>query len=160
MAIATATRTVTLNAAFLQEIKDDNRHLRDLRKAIRALISNRTLVAGHLPRLLALLEEFRDQLAMHFSLEEAYGYFDDAVDVAPRLSEAVDRLRSQHSDLFGILVHLVGDAESLLRHQRSDEQLDEFIERVQDFDSALSDHELRESQLMMEAMDRDLGGEG
>lgn len=158
--IATATRTITINAAFLQEIKDDNRHLQDVRKAIRALLQNRSLVASHLTRLLVLLEEFRDQLAMHFTLEEAFGYFEDAIDVAPRLSESVERLRAQHADLFGMLVHLVAEAESLLTHRASTEHIDALIERLQDFDSALSDHELQESQLMLEALDTDIGGEG
>jgi len=33
------------------------------------------------------LSELRDQLALHFALEEAYGYFDEPLHVAPQLAE-------------------------------------------------------------------------
>ena len=155
-----STRTLTINPAFLQEIKDDNRHLRDLRTALKALIANTTVLNGHRSRLVILLNELRDQLAFHFALEEAYGYFDDAVDIAPRLTATAEKLRSQHSVLFATLVDIVADAEDTERDGFSSERFNRVVKRVRDFDAALSEHEADETTVIFEAMDRDIGGEG
>ena len=90
--MVTAQRTLTINAAFLHEIKEDNRELRHLLDdccgaAGAAASGGSRIAAGG-----QLLGKLRDQLAMHFSLEEAYGYFDDAIDVAPRLSRQAECL--------------------------------------------------------------------
>ena len=37
---------------------------------------------------------------MHFALEDAYGYFEDAVAEAPRLSDMAEQLHSEHDGLF------------------------------------------------------------
>jgi len=158
--VTNSTRTLTINPAFLQEIKDDNRHLRDLRTALKALITNTAVLNGHRRRLVTLLNELCDQLAFHFALEEAYGYFDDAVDIAPRLTAIAEKLRSQHSVLFTTLVDIVVDAEDAERNGFPSERFDNIVERVRDFDDALSEHEADETTVIFEAMDRDIGGEG
>ena len=88
--MVTAQRTLTINAAFLQEIKEDNRELRQLLDDCAALLSRPHQAGVELRRVSQLFGKLRDQLAMHFSLEEAYGYFDDAIDVAPRLSRQAE----------------------------------------------------------------------
>ena len=71
------TRTVAVNAAFLQEIKEDNRLVRDfLQQALDLLSVPRRVPAR---RIVNKLWQVRDQLAMHFALEDAYGYFEDAI---------------------------------------------------------------------------------
>ena len=104
---------MTVNAAFLQDLKDDNIHLRELLAAVHEALSNptgRPIRSGVLAELLGRL---RDQLATHFSLEEFFGYFDEAVDVAPRLSVQADILRTQHQTLFSEICDIVEDAEGL-----------------------------------------------
>ena len=106
--------TVTVNAAFLQEIKEDNRELRRLLLSASNLTSEPANDRSTVKRWVEVLSELRDQLAMHFSLEEAYGYFDDAIDVAPRLSQQAAALRNQHEELFRVICSLVDSAERLL----------------------------------------------
>ncbi len=116
--MATVTRTTTINAAFLKEIKEDNTDLR------RQLSRTRELLSGEpsciRPReLVEMLGELRDQFALHFSLEEAYGYFEDAVDGAPWLHRQAEALRAEHRHLFLELCHLEDEAERLLYHETS-----------------------------------------
>ncbi len=104
----TSTSRVTLNPAFLQEIKEDHRTFYRLLAAARHHL-------GHLggywrdrtPRAMVdLLERVRDRLAMHLALEEAYGYFEDPVWTEPQISIPAQRLREEHRILYGDLHHL------------------------------------------------------
>ena len=83
--MAIVSKTVTVNAAFLLEIKEDDRRLRCLLGELLSAFGAPSGRVASPSRLAELLVAVRDQLAMHFSLEEAYGYFDDPVSVAPRL---------------------------------------------------------------------------
>jgi predicted nuclease with TOPRIM domain len=155
--MATVASTVTVNAAFLQEIKDDNIRLH-------ALLGETRLVAEQLPvlhddvsRFCDLINELRDQIAMHFALEEAYGYFDDAVCEAPRLSERAGELRAEHGELFVTLCDLVDDAERL-RYNHNRKRLRRMVScRFVDFHQQLQDHESRENELIFDAFDDDIG---
>jgi hypothetical protein len=84
MAVSTLTSTVTVNAAFLQEIKEVNHELWQLLADLRHRCQ-RPMAPGSCRSLVEKLCQLRDQLALHFALEEAYGYFEDPVDVAPQL---------------------------------------------------------------------------
>ena len=77
--MAIAMRTVSINPAFLREIKDDHHELRQLMHHTSAMLDHSGPEEIDYPRLVELLTKLRDQLAMHFSLEEAYGYFEDAI---------------------------------------------------------------------------------
>jgi len=95
----TRTRQVVVNAAFLKDIKDDSRDLKVLMDRIQLVSYPLPTAINHWPELIRLFGDLRDQLAMHFSLEEAYGYFDDAIVTAPQLSVTAECLRSQHSPM-------------------------------------------------------------
>ena len=154
----TATRTVTINAAFLQEIKQDNIELRQLVASLAGLLiqprpqrmQNWRQVAEDLGRL-------RDQLAMHFALEEAFGYFEDAVDVAPRLSTRAETLRAEHDRFFLHVCDLVELAERLLYHEQPPRQMAAVMQGFQQFHADFSRHEAQERELIMEAFDEDIG---
>ena len=96
----TSTRRLTVNAAFLKDIKDDNRDLKILLDRLRPLAQHTQTACNHWVELIDLMGQLRDQLALHFSLEEAYGYFDEAIVTAPELSTTAECLRSEHSKLF------------------------------------------------------------
>ena len=94
------TVTVTVNAAFLQELKEDNEELRGLMAEFSALCVPRPYLRISRSRLASLLARLRDELAMHFSLEDVYGYFERPAAVTPQLSERACRLRAQHAKLY------------------------------------------------------------
>jgi hypothetical protein len=117
----------------------------------------RPLAPGACRHLIDKLCLLRDQLALHFSLEEAYGYFEDPVDVAPRLGRQADQLRNEHKGLYLDLCELVDRCERMFY----DEQYaalalwigPEFLE----FDLRLRSHEERETELILAAYDDDIG---
>jgi len=155
--MVTAQRTLTINAAFLQEIKEDNRELRHLLDESAALME-RLRGAIELRRAAEMLEKLRDQLGMHFSLEEAYGYFDDAIDVAPRLSRKAEELRSQHPQLFLALCELVEEAEQLVYHERPSVDAGDLSRGFTRFLRQLQQHEAQEDALIIRSLNEEIGG--
>ena len=94
---------------------------------------------------------------MHFALEDAYGYFDDAIAEAPRLSEQAEVLRRQHDDLFLQICELVEAAEQLLYGERAERGRATLAVSYRDFHTAFHVHESRENELILEAFDSDIG---
>ena len=157
MSVAT-TQTVTINAAFLQEIKQDNVELRDLLERSSSQLSVGSHLGSNPRTMVDTLSRLRDQLAMHFALEEAFGYFDDAVDVAPRLSARAEDLRQEHEQFFLEMCEIVERAERLLYREASPQKTRaEIAQRFSAFYSALNEHEAREQDLILEALDEDIG---
>jgi hypothetical protein len=66
-------------ASFLQEIRDDDARLHQLFELLHRLLANRKLSASRGETLSRLPQELHDELATHFSLEEAYGNVNDVV---------------------------------------------------------------------------------
>ncbi len=156
--MALVTHTVSINAAFLQEIKDDHHELRQLMHHTAAMLKRPDWMRPELDRLVELFGKLRDQLAMHFSLEEAFGYFEDAVSVAPHLCRRAEALRSQHFQLYSDLCSLAERAEGLLYGPVDDAMLIEIGDDYRQFAAVFHDHEARESELIQEAFHHDLGG--
>jgi hypothetical protein len=155
--MALATRTVSINAAFLQEIKDDHHELRQLMHHTAAMLSRPAWMKIEFDRLVDLFAKLRDQVAMHFSLEEAFGYFEDAISVAPHLSRRAESLRAQHFQLYSDLSRLAERAESFLYHETAADEVACLAEDYQRFTASFHDHESRESELITEAFHDDLG---
>jgi len=157
--MATVTRTLTVNAAFLQEIKEDNRQLQDLFQHTLALLNSPRSKRIQPRRIVRYFCWLRDQLALHFSLEDAYGYFEDAIEEAPRLSDEAEHLHAQHDDLFHEICELVEDAEQLMYHERpcGYRQQTELAVRFYRFHARFQEHETRENQLVLDAFDQDIG---
>jgi crotonobetainyl-CoA:carnitine CoA-transferase CaiB-like acyl-CoA transferase len=155
--MTTITGTLTVNTAFFREIKQENQHLCDLLTALRGLVGNPSVLQNHTRRLVDLLESLCDQLALHFSLEEAYGYFEDALVIAPRLSERAETLRDEHAELFDAIREIADDAKDSHTRQQIPFYMPYLVERIQRFDEDLQRHESQENTLMFEATQLDIG---
>ena len=151
----TSTRQLAVNAAFLQEIKEDNVHLKELWDRIAPLALHIETATNHWPELITLLADLRDQLAIHFTLEEAFGYFDEAVDVAPQLSMKAESLRGDHRSLFAQIRDLADRITEV--SLESETQLSEFMKLFLKFRHAFEYHEEAELKLILESLDDDLG---
>lgn len=156
MAIANA--TVTVNAAFLAEIKEVNQELWHLLAETKRVFVHPAASHRDLTQLVEIVSELRDQLALHFALEEAYGYFDDPLYVAPHLGEKADALRKEHRSLYLEICALAEDVEALHfgSGRRPARQRDIAI-RFEAFHKRLQEHESREGELILQAYDDDLG---
>lgn len=151
-----STRTVTINAAFLEEIKEVHEHLWETLGRLQDLYATPTASESYLRQLTRLLAELRDQLALHFSLEEAYGYFDDPIEVAPHICLTAERLRGEHQDLYLRICDLVDQAEqaSDLKRQAAVVML---VSGCCEFHERLTRHEQAETELIQEAYAADIG---
>jgi Hemerythrin HHE cation binding domain len=155
--MAIALRTVSVNPAFLQEIKDDHHELRQLMHHTRAMLDHSGPAEIEHARLFDVFGRLRDQLAMHFSLEEAYGYFEDAISVAPHLNRRAESLRAEHPRLFDDLCRMVESSEQLLYHETPGTALRRLAAEYRRFSTRFQQHELQECDLILEAFDDDIG---
>lgn len=153
--MAIANSTVTVNAAFFQEIKEVNQELWSLLDDVRGCFAD-----GQAPdarRVVELMADLRDQMALHFALEEAYGYFDDPVAGAPHLGERAEELRLEHRTLYVKMSDLAEYVEQLQRRDRLGALMDQVSRRFKNFDELFHRHEVQENELITEAYDEDIG---
>lgn len=153
----TTTSTVTINAAFLQEIKEDHRLLREYLDRTVALLSRPRLAIAEPSLLVDLLGRVRDQVAMHFALEEAYGYFQEAVSIAPQLNGYAEQLLAQHHGLYTAIRDVCEDAELLLYEKSKAAVFKRVKGAFSLFYDSFEEHEARENALIMQAFEEDLG---
>lgn len=146
--------------SLAEEMGADRKHLAAIRRAVKSLLDNSHLLLNHRKRFAALIGLLRDQLALHFALKESQGYMQTVVDGAPRLSNAVQRLRNEHAELFESIRNIADDSEEVPHRHLTLEELDVLVQRLTEFSQALDQHDENERQLLFEATDRDLGGEG
>jgi iron-sulfur cluster repair protein YtfE (RIC family) len=151
----TKTRQLTVNAAFLKDIKDDNHDLKEILDKIAPLSEHPQTAINHWSELIELLEKLCDQLAFHFSLEEAYGYFDDAVTHAPRLTISAEFLRGQHPQLFQT-VRSLADKSSEVSIDNTD-HVNKFLRAYHAFYQEFVTHEEAELKLILDALEDDIG---
>jgi hypothetical protein len=142
----------TVNAAFFREIKEDHKHLQCLLEKIRQMVAVPPALPNHWKEFVTLLADLRDQLAFHFALEEAYGYFEDAIERAPRFHEVAGRLRNEHSDLYLSAERLADLAAAM-----TPSEAEQMVTLCQDFDTALKAHEAAELRLILDAIQQDVG---
>ncbi len=144
----------TVNAAFFREIKEDHKQLHCLLDRIRELIHLRPALINHFKEFSILLSELRDQLAFHFALEEAYGYFEDAIERAPHFHDLAGHLRDQHAELY-MLAQRIAENSANVSHDAT--AVDEIAEQFVAFDTALKTHESAELRLILDALQVDVG---
>ncbi len=151
------TGMLTVNAAFLQDLKDDNVHLRELLATVNDVLSHVSYRSIHAGAFAELLSRLRDQLATHFALEECFGYFDDAVEVASRFSTQADIIQAQHASLFSEICEIVDEVECLAYGEPNACPMSFIVERYRLFHRVLEAHENGERELIMAALNEDIG---
>lgn len=155
--MATVCRTLAVNAAFLLEIKEDNRQLKDALQACKELLRHPCTQRSDVRQWADALADLRDQLAMHFALEDAYGYFEDAVMQAPRLCQRAEALHRQHIGLFLDICRIADRADQLLHHKPASQQLHQLSDGFFAFVEQFEIHEHLEDALIMAAFEDDIG---
>jgi len=155
MSESRTSKKFTINAAFFQEIKDDHLQLRELLESLRRLVARRPALPNHASELVEKLSCLCDQIALHFSLEEAYGYLEDLIEVTPHLHFRTGKLREQHKMLFVMVRDLADTAAS--RHKGSTAELMQIADQFLAFDHAFKAHESAETELILSAVHQDVG---
>ena len=146
-------KKLAINAAFFNDIKEDREELMFIERRMKYLLANSQLFYDSLAEFRDLTETFRDQLALHFALEEAYGYFEEALEVAPRLHQRSLHLRSQHAELYTAAQQLSDAA-----YRDPPLEPDRLAARARELLAMLDTHEADEMELIQGALNQDMGG--
>ncbi len=152
---ATNTRVLVLNPAFLQEIKDSNPDLWHTQHDLRQVCNCEDEPVQIIRQMVRLLDDFRDQLALQFALEESYGFLevpDDAMAADIIDEDLVHRVHAQHCPLYLELSDLAERAEELQYRGIVMAQLIDLIDSVRRFDAKLTDHENLEGELIQRSL--------
>lgn len=152
--MATTTRTVIINAAFLRELKEDNHELWHLLHETWWSCQSSWLLHLSGKRTFALISQLRDRLVMHFSLEETYGYFEDAAVAAPNLSQQAEMLRDEHQALLAQISAIVEAAEHLAKGDGHAPNRRLLAGQFSSFYYALQQHEAGETELIIEVLEQ------
>lgn len=150
--MVTLTAPVTVNAAFLQEIKEDNLEQRELLVEIREALAGPGPLRGQWRRFVELLDALRAHLAMVFALEETYGYFGNPSSAIPRLSRYAQALRTQHEQLYSQICAIFKQAEQWLDQEALASAPRKTVQRFIAFRHQLQEHEAREEDLILLAL--------
>jgi hypothetical protein len=157
---------ITINVAFLQEIKSDfgfrdllNDVYHQLKPVPRREVFEDESGDQVPPRVAAeMLGELRDGLETYFALEEFYGYFQQAEVLNPCVSQKAFGLQSEHETLFLKLNQIVETAQQIVYHEAGPETtFDQVAEELESFCIELAQHEQAEMDLMMRLCNEDIG---
>ncbi len=141
-------KTLTVNPAFLQEIKDSNPDLWDTVDQLRKVCECDQEPASTARGLARLLDALRDQLALQFSLEESYGYQEVPEAAGGVLGELASHTHAQHCSLYLRLSELAEQAEELQYRGVEPTQLRQLVQLTRGFDAELRKHEQSENELI------------
>ncbi len=155
--MAISSRTIVLNAAFLQEIKEDDVMLRQLLQQVRVRFSEGRWLDHPARDTWQLLEQLRDQLATHFTLEEACGYLETSLEEAPELSCKAAQLRNEHGPLFLQICEICELCAQGIHTRSGRRWLGRVAMRFWQFDVRFRKHEQQEEALILEAFHQDTG---
>lgn len=153
VASSVASKTLAVNPAFLQEIKDSNPDLWDAIHRLRQICECEQSPAQTARGLARTLDALRDHLSLQFSLEESYGYLELTAASSKPLGELATQAHSQHCTLYLALSELAEQAEELQYRGVEAEQLRKLIHAVQKFDTQLRKHEQLENELIERSFD-------
>ena len=148
---------VTINVAFLKEIKSDFAFRDELNRVYHKL--NQRSRSKITPQQASdLLVDLRDALETYFALEEFYGYFNASAIENPSVSRKADELQSAHESIFNELNAVVEKSLQIVYHEVSESvTLDDLVADLDQFCIHLADHEAAEMDLMMRLWNEDLG---
>lgn len=147
---------LTLNVAFLNDIKQGSKKPEELIRDIRAsLVEN---LAMDPAKLISQMHALRDELETYFTLEEFYGYFESAQLVQPSVSRNATSLQSQHEQIYLDICALIDVAEGVLYGETDlDDTLSILVPGFTAFTQTFLRHEQEEFDLMMQLCNQELG---
>lgn len=155
-ALSVPTKTLVVNPAFLQEMKDSNPDLWQTQHAVRQICHSDLQPPELLQQLVRLLNDFRDQIALQFALEEAYGYqrvLKSVVSTTSSCARLAEMAHGQHCGLYLQISGLAEQAEELQYRGVQRDPLSKLIDSVMVFDEVMREHEMLEGDLIDQSFD-------
>lgn len=146
--VSVPSKTVGVNAAFLQEIKDSHPDLVHVLHEVRVLCHAGLPAGETAKRLINLLSELRDCLAFQFALEDTYGYVENAKALPTSVTKLAERARADHCGLYLEISSICEQAEDLQYRGFATEHAGELVEATLAFEMRLVRHERLEAELV------------
>lgn len=149
MTITTSSVATTMvNAAFLQEVKDANLQYWQSVHDFKRLLNQNAEVLGLSIKLVRLLSELRDSMALEFSLEETYGYIEGNCAGNSVSASKAGQAKSQHRELYLHLQEISEIAEEAQYRGTIVQDYAALVDQCREFLAALEAHEKHESELI------------
>ena len=148
---------VTVNAAFLAEVKTIHHELWDLLEETKTMCHQTYRSAKWQTRFVESMCELRDLFAMQFSLEEGLGYFDEPVYVEANVSRRASTLRDDHQSLYKEISRICEWLEDLRYSGGLSGEMSNIRVCFESFYDQIQTHEKREGELIYEAYCNDIG---
>jgi hypothetical protein len=140
--------TTMVNAAFLQEVKDSNLQFWQNVHDFKRLLNHSAEVHDQSARLVRLLSELRDSIALEFSLEETYGYIDGNCSGNSLSGRKAGQAKRQHRELYLQLHEISESAEEAQYRGTIVQDFPALVVVCKEFLAALEEHEKHESELI------------
>ncbi|MDA8743951.1 hypothetical protein N9N28_04885 [Rubripirellula amarantea] len=152
-AVSSSPSLLSVNPAFLQEIKDSNPAYWNAFRRLPVVCDCHGEPLQVCRSLSRTLDDLRDAAALQFSLEESYGYITLAEPSehqikGVRLGELAERAQREHRLLYLQLTELAEQAEELQYRGVEQNGLRELIQSAAMFESQLAAHERSENVLI------------
>ncbi len=144
----TAVATTMVNAAFLQEVKDSNLQFWQNIHDFKRLLYSAAGPIEHAAKLVKLLGELRDSMAVEFSLEETYGYIDGSYSVQSVSAAKAGIAKRQHRELYLRLHEISESAEEAQYRGTIVDDFGSLVSVCKEFLDSLEAHEKHESELI------------
>lgn len=145
---------ITINIAFLREIKDEHVSVPRQTETITEKLNR-----GASPHeALDLLSDYRDVLQTYFTLEQNYGYFQNAATTHPAISRRVAELQKEHEPLIRDLLEIIELTQQIVYHESGPElTLGEIASLFECFARRFEIHEQQEMDLMLRLCNEEIG---
>ncbi|WP_372721575.1 hypothetical protein [Novipirellula sp.] len=150
--VRAAKKTLVVNSAFLQEIKESHPEFWHTLHHVRQVCEDMDEPSHVTRTLVRLLNDLRDQMALQFALEEAYGYIEVAPEYRSSKVNAAEKAMAQHCSLYLQLSELIEKAEELQYRGASAACVQELVDQTQAFDEKLREHEQAENGLIKDSL--------
>lgn len=148
---------VTVNGAFLAEVKTIHKELWDLLHEAREMCSQIFRSAKWQSRFVESVCELRDLFAMQFSLEEGLGYFSEPAYVEAQISKRATGLMNDHQALYSEISRICEWLQDLRYSGGLTHEMPNVKVRFESFYDQIQAHEKLEQELIYDIYCRDLG---
>ncbi len=136
---------------LFEGIRREHEELRELLGDLHRRLADRLEEVAGVAEMMASLDE---HVQTHFNEEETAGLFDDVVERAPRLSERIANLRTEHQQLLAAVRELKQAAD---QGDGSADWWQGLNSAFHSFSKELMHHENTENDILMEAYTDDIG---
>lgn len=146
------TQCVTINAAFLQEVKEAHSQVWETLYYLRVIAQQKSVTEADVHQWVSKLTEFRRQLSTEFALEETYGYISSSQRQHINVGVDPSVTLKQHRELY---LQILEVCERVEESQYVGTVVRDFSLHVacfQEFDAGMSEHERLESLMIREGL--------